>query len=109
MLFDAVAVILSEEGSKALTMESAAIDFVRDAFGPSQGNGCRQRRTSAFKKQRMLGMMQALWMLTTQTRLLPRQRHDNGNVKRPYEPWRNRQFRRHFSVGQAHIEIKGGM
>ncbi|NDP40437.1 MAG: catalase [Rhodoferax sp.] len=33
VLFDAVAVILSEAGSKALSMESAAIDFVRDAFG----------------------------------------------------------------------------
>jgi catalase len=33
VLFDAVAVILSGEGAKALSMESAAIDFVRDAFG----------------------------------------------------------------------------
>jgi catalase len=33
VLFDAVAVILSDAGAKALTMEGAAIDFVRDAFG----------------------------------------------------------------------------
>ena len=33
VLFDAVAVILSDEGTKALSLESAAIDFVRDAFG----------------------------------------------------------------------------
>jgi catalase len=33
VLFDAVAVILSEEGAKTLSMESAAVDFVRDAFG----------------------------------------------------------------------------
>ncbi len=33
VIFDAVAVILSEDGAKALTMEGAAIDFVRDAFG----------------------------------------------------------------------------
>jgi catalase len=33
VLFDAVAVILSAEGAKALSLESAAIDFVRDAFG----------------------------------------------------------------------------
>jgi len=32
-LFDAVAVILSDKGAKALSRESAAIDFVRDAFG----------------------------------------------------------------------------
>ena len=33
VLFDAVAVILSEKGANALSMESAAIDFVRDAYG----------------------------------------------------------------------------
>ena len=33
VLFDAVGVILSDEGATALSMESAAIDFVRDAFG----------------------------------------------------------------------------
>jgi catalase len=32
VLFDAVAVILSDEGAKALSREGAAIDFVRDAF-----------------------------------------------------------------------------
>jgi catalase len=33
VLFDAIVVILSDEGAKALSRESAAIDFVRDAFG----------------------------------------------------------------------------
>ncbi len=33
VLFDAVAIILSDEGVKALSKEGAAIDFVRDAFG----------------------------------------------------------------------------
>ena len=33
VVFDAVAVILSDEGARALTMEGAAIEFVRDAFG----------------------------------------------------------------------------
>ncbi|MHB8108886.1 MAG: catalase [Syntrophorhabdaceae bacterium] len=33
VLFDAVAVILSDEGARTLSMESAAIDFVHDAFG----------------------------------------------------------------------------
>ncbi|MBW4056005.1 MAG: catalase [Proteobacteria bacterium] len=33
VLFDAVAVILSDEGAKELSLECAAIDFVRDAFG----------------------------------------------------------------------------
>jgi catalase len=33
VMFDAVAVILSDEGAKALSKEGAAIDFVRDAFG----------------------------------------------------------------------------
>jgi catalase len=33
VLFDAVAVILSDTGARALSMDGAAIDFVRDAFG----------------------------------------------------------------------------
>ncbi len=33
VLFDAVAVILSDKGAQALSKEGAAIDFVRDAFG----------------------------------------------------------------------------
>ncbi|MDO9693205.1 MAG: catalase [Candidatus Latescibacteria bacterium] len=33
VLFDAVAVLLSDQGAKSLATESAAIDFVRDAFG----------------------------------------------------------------------------
>jgi catalase len=33
VLFDAVAVILSDAGAKELSIEGAAIDFVRDAFG----------------------------------------------------------------------------
>lgn len=37
VLFDAVAVLLSDEGVKMLLTESAAIDFVRDAFGHLKG------------------------------------------------------------------------
>ncbi len=33
VLFDAVALVLSDEGAKALSTEGAAIDFVRDTFG----------------------------------------------------------------------------
>jgi catalase len=33
VLFDAVAIVLSEDGAKALSKEGAAIDFARDAFG----------------------------------------------------------------------------
>jgi catalase len=33
VVFDAVAVVLSEEGGKQLAKEAAAVDFVRDAFG----------------------------------------------------------------------------
>ena len=33
VLFDAVAIILSDAGAKALAKEGAAVDFVRDAFG----------------------------------------------------------------------------
>ena len=40
VLFDAVAVILSDDGAKTLSMESAAIDFVRDAFGHLKAIAC---------------------------------------------------------------------
>ena len=40
VLFDAVAVILSDEGSKALSKESAAIDFVRDFIEAQPDNNC---------------------------------------------------------------------
>jgi catalase len=33
MVFDAVALVLSDEGGKKLSKEAAAVDFVRDAFG----------------------------------------------------------------------------
>lgn len=33
VLFDAVAIILSDDGAKALSLESASVDFVGDAFG----------------------------------------------------------------------------
>ncbi len=33
MPFDAIAVILSDEGAKRLSKEGAATDFVRDAYG----------------------------------------------------------------------------
>lgn len=32
-MFDAVAIVLSESAAKRLMSESAAIDFIRDAFG----------------------------------------------------------------------------
>jgi hypothetical protein len=34
--FDAVAIILSGEGAKELSIESVAVDFVRDASGLSR-------------------------------------------------------------------------
>lgn len=33
VIFDAIAIILSNEGAKILSMDAAAIDFVRDAYG----------------------------------------------------------------------------
>lgn len=33
VIFDAITIILSNEGSKSLSMDAAAIDFVRDAYG----------------------------------------------------------------------------
>jgi catalase len=33
VIFDAITIILSNEGAKILSMEAAAIDFIRDAYG----------------------------------------------------------------------------
>ena len=50
VLFDAVAVILSEEGANALSKESAAIDFVRDAFGHLKAIAFNKGSQSLLKK-----------------------------------------------------------
>jgi catalase len=50
VLFDAVAVILSDAGVKALVMEGAAIDFVRDAFGHLKAIAVDQGGQALLKK-----------------------------------------------------------
>ncbi len=50
VMFDAVAVILSDEGAKALMMEGAAIDFVRDAFGHLKAIGADNGAQALLKK-----------------------------------------------------------
>ncbi len=50
VLFDAVAVILSDEGAKALSKEAAAIDFVRDAFGHLKAIAVDQGGQTLLKK-----------------------------------------------------------
>ena len=40
VVFDAVAVLASDEGGKALAKEAAAVDFVRDAFGHLKAIAC---------------------------------------------------------------------
>ncbi len=50
VLFDAVAVILSDKGAKALSMEGAAIDFVRDAFGHLKALAADQGGQALLKK-----------------------------------------------------------
>ena len=50
VLFDAIAVILSDEGAKALCTESAAIDFVRDAFAHLKAIATDQGGQILFKR-----------------------------------------------------------
>jgi catalase len=50
VLFDAVAVILSDKGAKVLSMEGAAIDFVRDAFGHLKAIAVDQGGQALLKK-----------------------------------------------------------
>jgi catalase len=54
VLFDAVAVILSDEGARALSMEGAAIDFVRDAFGHLKAIAVDKGGRSLLKKANVL-------------------------------------------------------
>ena len=49
VIFDAVAVILSDAGAKKLAVESAAIDFVRDAFGHLKAIGVDQGGAALLK------------------------------------------------------------
>ena len=50
VMFDAVAIILSDEGAAALGKEAAAIDFVRDAFGHLKAIGIDQGAGQLLKK-----------------------------------------------------------
>jgi catalase len=50
VLFDAVAILLSAEGAKVMLMESAAIDFVRDAFNHLKAIVIDQGGRSLLKK-----------------------------------------------------------
>jgi len=50
VLFDAVAVILSDKGAKALAKEGAAIDFVRDAYGHLKAIAVDQGGRALLKK-----------------------------------------------------------
>ncbi|HAN55055.1 MAG TPA: catalase HPII, partial [Betaproteobacteria bacterium] len=49
VIFDAIAVILSDAGAKKLAVESAAIDFVRDAFGHLKAIGVDQGGAALLK------------------------------------------------------------
>ena len=49
-MFDAVAVILSEEGCKALLKEAAAVQFVMDAFGHLKAIGASEAAQPLLEK-----------------------------------------------------------
>lgn len=90
VLFDAVAVILSEEGSKALAKESAAIDFVRDAFGHLKAiavdkGGQALLRTANIPQD--AGVMDA----QDKNAFISAAKPANGTGKSRFEPWRNGQ------------------
>jgi len=89
VLFDAVAVILSDAGAKALSKECAAIDFVRDAFGHLKAIAAI-RRAGTFKS-REYRKTRASSMPTTETHSLLRQRRANGTGKSSFALWHKRQ------------------
>jgi catalase len=53
VLFDAIVVLLSEAGAKMLSKESAAIDFVRDAFAHLKAIGVDRDGQSLLKEARV--------------------------------------------------------
>jgi hypothetical protein len=79
---------LSDEGAKALSMESAAIDFVRDAFGHLKAIAA-DKGGQMLLKAANVGKDSASWMPATKTRSSPRPRLANGTGKSPFEHWRN--------------------
>ena len=54
MLFDAVALILSEAGATVLAREATARDFVADAFAHLKFIGCTQEATPLLQKAGVL-------------------------------------------------------
>src|ERR1035437_2420321 len=80
VLFDAVAVILSDEGAKALSVESAAIDFVRDAFGHLKAIAVDQGG-KAFLKKANVGHDAGVVDSNDKDAFILRQRHGNGSGK----------------------------
>jgi hypothetical protein len=86
VLFDAVAVILSDEGAKALSKESAAIDFVRDAFGHLKAIAV-DKGGQALLKTANVGQDAGVVDANDKTHLLPRPRPANGTGKSPFEHW----------------------
>jgi catalase len=49
VLFDAVAIVLSNEGAIVLSLDSAAVDFVRDAFGHLKAIAADEGATALLK------------------------------------------------------------
>ena len=96
VLFDAVAVILSDDGAEAMSMESAAIDFVRDAFGHLKAiavdKGGQALLTTANVGQDA-GVVDAkdkdAFIAAAKTR-----QWDREKSVRTLSSWHNRQFRR---------------
>lgn len=50
VLFDAIAVVVSAEGAQKLAQESAAVDFVRDAYGHLKAIGCDDQAAALLHK-----------------------------------------------------------
>ena len=72
VLLDAIVVLLSQGGAKTLSKESAAIDFVRDAFAHLKAIGVDRGGSK---------MTPALSITPTRKRLLLRRKHGSGIVK----------------------------
>ena len=84
VMFDAVAIILSDEAAALLGKEAAAIDFVRDAFGHLKAIGV-DKGGEALLKTAAIEQDAGVIAIDTWIASLPQPRHVSGSGKRTSE------------------------
>ena len=92
VLFDAVAVILSDEGANTLSKEAAAIDFVRDAFGHLKAIAV-DKGGRALLKIANVGQDTGIVDTNDKDAFIAAAKTRQWDRKSPFEHWHNRPLR----------------